>query len=106
MSTARTARISDSQWDEVKPRIEQLFYEGIPLKCKDNSRETIPDILQRDFSLCVTVSQLEAKLKAWGFGKNLKLQEWATILPCLDGLETNGRRYQLFLAEKKLKRTP
>uniref|UniRef100_L7J974 Clr5 domain-containing protein n=1 Tax=Pyricularia oryzae (strain P131) TaxID=1143193 RepID=L7J974_PYRO1 len=72
MSTARTARISDRQWDEVKPRIEQLFYEGIPLKCKDKSRETIPYMMQRDFRLCVTVSQLEAKLKAWGFGKNLR----------------------------------
>ncbi|TLD08609.1 uncharacterized protein PgNI_07376 [Pyricularia grisea] len=105
MPPARTARISDRQWDEVETRIKQLVHQHVPLRCKDGSRDTIPEILQRELNIKITVSQLEAKLKEWNVAKNLRLREWKVIMPWLDELEGNGTEYQLFLAEKEIRKT-
>ncbi|KAI6355719.1 hypothetical protein MCOR31_011105 [Pyricularia oryzae] len=105
MPPARSTRISDRQWDDVQTRIKQLVHQHVPLSCKDGSRVTIPEILQRENNLDITVSQLEAKLKEWNVAKNLRLREWQVIMPWLDELEDNGTEYQVLLAGKEIKKT-
>lgn len=105
MPPARTAQISDRQWDDVQTRIKQLVHQHVPLSCKDGSRVTIPEILQRENNLDITVSQLEAKLKEWNVAKNLRLREWQVIMPWLDELEDIGTEYQVLLAGKEIKKT-
>ncbi|TLD09452.1 hypothetical protein PspLS_12021 [Pyricularia sp. CBS 133598] len=105
MSPARTARISDRQWDDVEARIKQLVHQHVPLRCKDGSRATISQILQRENNLDITVSQLEAELKEWNIAKNLRLREWKVIMPWLDELDDNGTEYKLLLAGKEIRKT-
>ncbi|KAI6620126.1 hypothetical protein MCOR14_010288 [Pyricularia oryzae] len=105
MPPARSTRISDRQWDDVQTRIKQLVHQHVPLSCKDGSRVTIPEILQRENNLDITVSQLEAKLKEWNVAKNLRLREWQVIMPWLEELEDNGTEYQVLLAGKEIKKT-
>ncbi|KLU92367.1 hypothetical protein MAPG_11313 [Magnaporthiopsis poae ATCC 64411] len=96
-------KISEEQWLELEPRVKELFRQHIPLKCKDGSRLTIPDVIAQEFRLSVTISQLEAKLKMWNVAKKLKLHEWKTVMPHLDRLKASGTKYQLFLAGQEIK---
>lgn len=98
-------RISSQQWDELAPKIKDLVRRHIPLRCKDGRRKTVSDILKEEHGLDVTVSQLEAKLKEWSVGKNLRLHEWKAIMPRLDELERSGTVFQLSLAGQEIKKS-
>ncbi|KAI6564999.1 hypothetical protein ACKVWC_007811 [Pyricularia oryzae] len=97
-----SSRITPRQWEELKPKIQDLVHRGYPLKCKDGSRQTISGILQQDLNISITVAQLEPKLRKWGVVKNLKLHEWREIMPRLDELEASGTSYRLLLADHKI----
>ncbi|KAI6584224.1 hypothetical protein MCOR12_010620 [Pyricularia oryzae] len=97
-----SSRITPRQWEELKPKIQDLVHRGCPLKCKDGSRQTISEILQQDLNISITVAQLEPKLRKWGVAKNLKLHEWREIMPRLDEFEASGTSYRILLANHKI----
>ncbi|KLU85937.1 hypothetical protein MAPG_04956 [Magnaporthiopsis poae ATCC 64411] len=96
-------KISERQWLDLEPRIKELFRQHVPLKCKNGSRLTVSDILQQETGLTVTISQLEARLKAWNVAKKLKLSEWKIVMPRLERLEASGIKYRLLLADQQIK---
>ncbi|KAI0970670.1 ankyrin repeat-containing domain protein [Xylaria arbuscula] len=92
----KSSKLSDHQWDDHKALIRE-WYLG-----QDNSLEEVRNKL-KERGLDATKHQVETKLRAWGFRKNLDKKTWNQIYRHTTKRKYDGKESEVILSGKRMK---
>ncbi|KAK8869104.1 Ankyrin repeat-containing domain protein [Apiospora arundinis] len=98
-----TANILKEDWEKHKAIIMQLYSErGLPLiRRNDAEKDQCVDwIMRNQHGFSASKWQYENQLKKWGIAKNLKQDEWVSLLSHHDLLETQGKEVRIVISGK------
>ncbi|KAK8011736.1 hypothetical protein PG990_010701 [Apiospora arundinis] len=98
-----TANILKEDWEKHKAIIMQLYSErGLPLiRRNDAEKDQCVDwIMRNQHGFSASKWQYENQLKKWGIAKNLKQDEWVSLLAHHDLLETQGKEVRIVISGK------
>ncbi|KAK8118118.1 uncharacterized protein PG998_006399 [Apiospora kogelbergensis] len=89
-----TRHVPRLDWEKHKATILELYCErGLPLTRKGGSRETnecVDWTMRHQHGFAASQWQYENQLRKWRVAKNLKQDEWKSLLAEYDRLETHG----------------
>ncbi|KAK8059082.1 hypothetical protein PG996_009012 [Apiospora saccharicola] len=101
---APTCNIPREDWEKHRATILDLYCEKrLPLTRRGDAREKkqcVDWIMRHQHDFAASQSQYEAQLKRWGFVKNLKQDEWVSLLTDHDRLESLGREVRVVISGK------
>ncbi|KAK7998477.1 hypothetical protein PG989_006517 [Apiospora arundinis] len=98
-----TANILKEDWEMHKAIIMQLYSErGLPLTRRNDAEkdQCVDWIMRNQHGFSASKWQYENQLKKWGIAKNLKQDEWVSLLAHHDLLETQGNEVRIVISGK------
>ncbi|KAK8127178.1 hypothetical protein PG984_008286 [Apiospora sp. TS-2023a] len=101
---APTCNIPREDWENHRATILELYCDkGLPLTRRSDSKEKdqcVEWVMRCQYGFTASQSQYEAQLKKWGVAKNLKRDEWISLLAKHDRLESQGREVRVVISGK------
>ncbi|KAK6819326.1 hypothetical protein PG987_015809 [Apiospora arundinis] len=98
-----TANILKEDWERHKAIIMQLYsVRGLPLTRRNDAEkdQCVDWIMRNQHGFSASKWQYENQLKKWGIAKNLKQDEWVSLLSHHDLLETQGKEVRIVISGK------
>ncbi|KAK6851339.1 ankyrin [Apiospora arundinis] len=98
-----TSTILKEEWEKHKATILQLYSEmGFPLTRKNDAEKDrcVDWIMRNEHGFSASKWQYENQLKKWSVTKNLKQDEWISLLAHHDLLETQGKEVRIVISGK------
>ncbi|KAI1300606.1 ankyrin repeat-containing domain protein [Xylaria venustula] len=92
----KSSKLSDQQWDDHKALIRDLYL------VQDNSLKEFHSKLKEQ-GLDATIHQIETKLRAWRFRKNINKDTWKQIDRHIAKRKRDGKESEVILCGKRMK---
>ncbi|KAK8009297.1 hypothetical protein PG991_011848 [Apiospora marii] len=100
--TLRTGTVTKQDWEQHKANIIELYSQrGLPLTRKEGFKEKeecVDSIMRNQHGFTASQWQYENQLKKWGIAKNLKQDEWISLLVQYKRLEDQGKEVRIIIS--------